>query len=165
MFFAAMRAGAFITNDVKELIDIGLSEIPAGSRLSEVINNTLAWSKSDDSWSDVWTRIDALYGHYNDVHTIKIAAMIVLGLLNGNGDFEKTITTTVLGGWDADCTGATTGSIAGVMLGSKYLPDKWVTVFNDRIKTSVRGFEDVKISALADRFFFLLNNLLNLIRS
>ena len=155
MFFAAMIAGAFITNDVKELIDIGLSEIPAKSRLSEVINNTLAWSKTHDSWSDVWTRIDALYGHYDDVHTIKNAAMIVLGLLRGNGDFEKTITTTVLGGWDADCTGATAGSIAGVMLGSKYLPDKWVGVFNDRLKTSVRDFEDVKISALADRTFSL----------
>ena len=81
MFFAAMIAGAFITKDIEELVEIGLSEIPAGSRLSEVVKNTLVWSKSHDSWSDVWTLIDERYGHYDDVHTIKNAAMIVLGLI------------------------------------------------------------------------------------
>ncbi len=162
MFFSAMVAGAFITKDIEELVEIGLSEIPAGSRLSEVVKNTLVWSKSHDSWSDVWTLIDERYGHYDDVHTIKNAAMIVLGLIKGKGDFEKTITTTVRGGWDADCTGATAGSIAGIILGSDLLPAKWVGVFNDRLKTSVRDFEEVKISELAGRTLSLARESLNL---
>ena len=77
-------------------------------------------------------------------------------------NFEKIITTTVLGGWDADCTGATAGSVAGVMLGSDDLPAKWVSVFNDRLKTSVREFEDVKISELADRTLVLARESLEL---
>ncbi len=162
MFFAAVIAGAFVTKDIEELIEIGLSEIPAESRLSEAINNTLAWSRFHDSWGDVWSLIDKLYGHYDDVHTIKNAAMVILGLLKGRGDFEKIITTTVLGGWDADCTGATAGSVAGVMLGSDDLPAKWVSVFNDRLKTSVREFEDVKISELADRTLVLARESLEL---
>ena len=162
MFFAAIIAGAFITKDIEKLIEIGLSEIPAESRLSEAIINTLAWSRSHDSWRRVWSLIDKLYGHYDDVHTIKNAAMVVLGLLKGQGEFEKIITTTVLGGWDADCTGATAGSIAGVILGANNLPAKWVSVFNDRLKTSVTDFEDIKISELADRTFLLAKESLEL---
>ncbi|MDA0790867.1 MAG: ADP-ribosylglycohydrolase family protein [Proteobacteria bacterium] len=52
-----------------------------------------------------------------------------MGLLYGNRDFEKSIVTTVLGGWDADCTGATSGSVAGMMLGANALPDKWMGPF------------------------------------
>ena len=149
MFFSALIAGTFITSDISELVEIGLSEIPAQSRLSEVIKNTVSWSNSYDCWEDVWTLIDKEYGHYDDVHVIKNAAMIILGLLKGDGNFERSIITTVLGGWDADCTGATAGSIAGLISGAKALPDKWVGVFNDRLKTAVRDFENVRLSELA----------------
>jgi ADP-ribosylglycohydrolase len=60
---------------------------------------------------------------------INNATLIVMGLLYGNRDFEKSIVTTVLGGWDADCTGATSGSVAGMMLGANALPDKWMGPF------------------------------------
>lgn len=151
MFFAAILAASFSTGDVKQLISIGLSEIPENCRLADAIRDTMHWSESYDDWQQTWSRINEKYGHYSTVHTINNAALVIMGLLYGQGDFEKTIVTTVLGGWDADCTGATAGSVIGLILGADALPEKWVGVFNDQLKSAVRGSQDCRISDLTQR--------------
>jgi len=40
--------------------------------------------------------------------------IIVLGLLYGGGDFDRTVCTTVNCGEDTDCAGATVGSLFGI---------------------------------------------------
>ena len=49
-----------------------------------------------------------------------------MGLLYGGGDYGKSMAISVMGGWGTDCNGATTGSILGVILGARRLPDKWI---------------------------------------
>lgn len=151
MFVAALLAASFATSNIKALIDIALSEIPANCRLAQAVRNTMAWAEANDDWQDTWSLVNEKFGHYPDVHTINNAALIVMGLVHGMGDFEQTIVTTVLGGWDADCTGATAGSVIGLILGAKALPEKWVGVFNDQIQSAVRGYEDCRLSDLAQR--------------
>ena len=151
MFVAAMISGSYLTHDPRAIIQIGLSEIPKNCRLSEAVNNVLTWSRTTDNWESTWQKVQDNYGHYNPVHVIPNAAMIVLGILKGDFNFQNTIVTSVLGGWDADCTGATAGSIAGVVNGAKSLPGKWVGVFNNRLESAVRGFQENKISELAQR--------------
>ena len=151
MFVAAMISGSYLTHDPRVIIQIGLSEIPKNCRLSEAVSNVVTWSRTTDNWESTWQKVHDSYGHYNPVHVIPNAAMIVLGILKGDLNFQNTIVTTVLGGWDADCTGATAGSIAGVVNGAKSLPKKWVGVFNDRLESAVRGFQENKISELAQR--------------
>ena len=90
-------------------------------------------------------------GRYHGVHTINNAALVVMGLYYGSDDFEKGIIVTVRGGWDTDCTGATVGSILGARMGAKALPEKWVGVFNDRLKSAVRDHNDNRFSELAER--------------
>ena len=90
-------------------------------------------------------------GAYHRVHAINNAALVLLGLLYGEGDFGRTIGISVMGGLDTDCNGATAGSIAGAMLGARALPGKWVDPLNDRIESIVVGFSDCRISDLAKR--------------
>lgn len=151
MLMAAMLSATFITNDIEEVLEIGLSEIPAKCRLAEAMKDTLAWCKECEHWQDAWKKINKKYGHYHGVHTINNAAMVLMGLLYAQADYEKSITISVMGGWDTDCTGATTGSIAGARLGAKALPDKWVEPLNDKIFSFIRGFNECKISELAKR--------------
>ena len=153
MFVAALLAASFATSNIIALIDIALSEIPANCRLAQAVRNTMAWAEANDDWQDTWSLVNEKFGHYPDVHTINNAALIVMGLVHGKGDFEQTIVTTVLGGWDADCTGATAGSVIGLILGAKALPEKWVGVFNDQIQSAVRGYEDCRLSDLAQRTY------------
>jgi ADP-ribosylglycohydrolase len=77
--------------------------------------------------------------------------LVVLGLLYGEGDFEKATSIAVMGGWDTDCNGATVGSIMGALLGATGLPQKWIAPVGDRLKSIVTGFTECAISDLAWR--------------
>jgi ADP-ribosylglycohydrolase len=161
MFMSAMISAAFATSHIEEIINVGLSEIPSKSRLAEAMRNVVAWSKEYSDWKDSWNKINEDYGHYHGVHTINNAALVLLGLLYGKGNYEKSIAISVMGGWDTDCNGATTGSILGVMLGADNLPDKWVGPLNNMIESYVIGFNNSQISALAQRTFTLAKKVLN----
>lgn len=151
MLFAALLAAAFVEPDLHRLIEIGLSEIPRRCRLREAVLDTVEWCDADSDWQTTWERINAKYGHYHGVHTINNAAVVLMGLLHGAGDYERTITIAVMGGWDTDCNGATAGSVAGTLLGAKALPAKWIEPLHDRISSIVLGFTDMRISELARR--------------
>ena len=151
MFVAAMIASAFAYDNAEMIINAGLSEIPENSRLADAVRKTVHWCKNENNWLEVWKKIYSNYGHYHGVHTINNAALVVMGIWYGVQDFEAGIVNTVRSGWDTDCTGATVGSILGVMNGAKKLPNKWIDVFNDRLKSTVSGHSDNKISDLAMR--------------
>ena len=151
MFFAALLATAFLEPDLHRLVEIGLSEIPRNCRLREAVLDTVQWCDRDSDWEATWERIAAKYGHYHGVHTINNAAVVVMGLLHGRGDFGRAIAIAVMGGWDTDCNGATAGSVMGTILGAKCLPGQWIDPLHDRISSIVTGFSDTRISALARR--------------
>jgi len=153
MFVAAMLAAAFVTSNVEEVIKVGLSEIPRNCRLAEAVRDTVEWSKELSGWEQVWTRINEKYGHYSVMHTINNAALVVMGLMAGQGNYETSIVVAVRGGWDTDCNGATAGSVCGMMLGADALPGKWVGVLNDRLISAVRGYSECKVSELAKRSY------------
>ena len=151
MFMAALIAAAFATDDLEQAIRIGLSEIPARCRLAEAVEDVLTWRAQHSDWREAWDRVNEKYGHYHGVHTINNACVVLLALLYGEGDFTRTIGIAVMGGWDTDCNGATAGSIAGIILGAKRVPPKWIDPLHDRIESSVLGYSQCKLSELALR--------------
>ena len=161
MFMAAMIAASFATNDITQIIDVGLSEIPANCRLAEAVHDTIAWCTESADWEVVWDRISEKYGHYHRVHTINNAALVVMGLMFGTADYEQGIVLTVRGGWDTDCNGATVGSILGTKMGAEALPEKWIGVLSNRLMSVVRDFNDNRISDLADRTYQMATSIVD----
>ena len=68
---------------------------------------------------------------------------MILGLLYGGTDFSKMICTTVNGGEDTDCTGATAGSIYGIIHGIQGIPKKWIDPIGRGIKTVALNLGDL----------------------
>ncbi|MBA7600235.1 hypothetical protein ES703_07284 [subsurface metagenome] len=91
------------------------------------------------------------YGGYHWVHTINNAAFVLLGLLYGGGDLGKSVSISVMAGFDTDCNGATAGSVVGAMLGAKALPEAWVAPLGDRVRSILSGFSESSITDLARR--------------
>ena len=151
MFVAAMIAASFVLTDIQEIIEVGLNYIPQNSRLSQAISYTLELYAGEHTFESALDEIVEKFGHYHWVHTINNAALVVAALLFGEGDFERSICYSVMGGWDTDCNGATVGSILGVMLGAKALPEKWIAPLNNRIRTSLQGFDNSSFDELAER--------------
>jgi len=151
MWVAATLAAALAGADVRGALKAGLAVIPESSRLAEAIRNTAWWCQTARGWEEVLASIRHTYGRYNWVHTINNACLVVMALLCGEGDFGRTISIAVMGGWDTDCNGATAGSIAGAVIGAKGLPARWVAPLNDRLECGLAGEVTLSISALAKR--------------
>lgn len=154
MWVAAMLSAAAITDDIEEIIRIGLSEIPQNSRLNQKINEAMAWKEEGLSWEAAVDRVHSQYdetiGH-DWCHTIPNAMIITLALLYSDRDFEKAIGIATLAAFDTDCNAATVGSIMGMIIGAGGLPAKWIDPLKDTIVSGVQGFHKVSISELASR--------------
>jgi len=160
MFASAIVSAAFATDNIEKIIKAGLSVIPKKSRLAEAVKDVVLWSKESGDWKDTWSKISEKYGHYHSVHTINNAAIVVMGLLYGEGDFERSITISVMGGFDADCNGATAGSILGVIHGAEALPAKWIEPLNNLVESFVIGYNNSHISDLAKRTTTMVKKIL-----
>jgi hypothetical protein len=158
MWVAAMLAAAPGEDDARRVIEIGLSEIPGNCRLAESIRDVLNWHAENTSYAKAVERLHQRWDErivHHWCHTISNAQIVALGLLYGEGDFERSITRAVYPCFDTDCNGATVGSIVGMMLGAKALPSKWTDVMNDTVYTALSGYNVNQISALGNEMFQL----------
>lgn len=151
MFFAALIAAAFRLDNPVQLLRAGLRQIPPASRLADAINFVIDLHARERDFAAAVDQIYHRFGHYHWVHTINNAALVAAALLYGEGDYETTICNVVMGGWDTDSNGATAGSVLGTLLGARRLPGKWIDPLNDRIRSSLKGFDNSAISELARR--------------
>ncbi len=151
MFFAALIADAFVESTPRRLVESGLCRIPVDSRLAKAITMVLNLPIDTMKWESVLDELEAHFGAYHWVHSINNAALVAAALLAGQGDYEQTICNAVMGGWDTDSNGATAGSIVGVILGANALPKKWIAPLNNRIRSSLGGFDNAKFTDLAAR--------------
>ena len=151
MFFAAMIAGACVCDDLSLILSQGLSQIPRQSRFADAIRFAVDLLNVEKDWEAAVDRLYEKFGHYHWVHTINNAALVAAAVLCGDGDFERSICSVVMGGWDTDSNGATVGSILGTMLGAKKLPSKWIAPLNNRVRSSMKGFDNSAIDELAMR--------------
>jgi ADP-ribosylglycohydrolase len=151
MFFASAIALAFKYNDVREIISKALAVIPPKSRLASAINYVLSLPVETKLWEETVDQLYDKFGKYHWVHTINNAALVVAALISAKGDYETAICNVVMGGWDTDSNGATVGSIMGTMIGAKNLPPKWITPLNNKIRSSLKGFDNSVLTELASR--------------
>jgi ADP-ribosylglycohydrolase len=151
MWASVLIACSFAIRDPKPAIEASLAFIPERSRLAEAIRHVLELHADGRTWGETRDEIESRYGHYSFVHTINNSTLVTAALLWGDGDFSRTIGLAVEGGWDTDCTGATTGSIFGVTFGAGALPSHWIDPLNDRIHSAIAGFDNSRITDLVER--------------
>lgn len=153
MLNAAMISAAFAEQDSERILQIGLSEIPRTSRLASDVNRGIDIGQKAKSERELVSAIWDEFSHYDPVHTNNNAALVAASLVYGGNDFEKTVITSVYGGMDTDCNGATVGSIMGAKLGASQLPSSWTAPLNDTLYADLPGFHPIAISECAERSY------------
>ena len=154
-FLAALESAAFVESNINKLLDIGLSVIPADSRLSLAIKDTIEWSSKSNDWLIIRQQILDKWGSENFTDAVMNIPFAVMALILGKGDFSKTICLSVNCGRDADCTTATVGAILGI-INPDGISEKWLKpigrklVINDGITgisppDTLDGFTDMII--------------------
>jgi len=147
LFLAAVESAAFVVNDRDRLLNIGLSVIPSGCRIAQAVRSTITWYACTNDRQEVRENILDKFGHENFTDAPQNIAFIVLGWLAGR-DFADAICTAVNCGLDTDCTGASLGSILGI-IDPEGIPGRWKEPISDRVVVSA-GIKNLNPPATID---------------
>lgn len=151
MFVAAATATAAAGGSVDDCVEAGLAVVPSRSRYAAAIRRGVELARSASSDEDA---IDVLYdelGHLHWVHVLNNSALLAFAVVRSGGELEAAITTVVAGGWDTDSNGATAGSICGAIAGAAALPAEWTDPLDNRLASSIPGFDGIGFDELARR--------------
>jgi ADP-ribosylglycohydrolase len=178
VFTAALESAAFVEKDLSKLISIALSYIPADCGVAGAVNKAVECYRGKKTWLEAR---DEVLRHFRGLTTYgdpKLTSpedrakgfaegklgwdapsnigLLILGLLYGEGGFGKSLCITVNCGEDTDCTGATAGSIFGILHGIDAIPSKWIEPIGHGIKTLCLNLGDLSgvpatVEALTDR--------------
>ena len=124
VFHAVIESAAFHETDRDRLIQIGLSYLPAHSRLKRALQDTLAWWHERPDWRYVRERVIERHHPGNFTDVVCNLCFELIGWFDGNGDFGRSICTAVNCGLDTDCTGATLGALLGI-IDPERIPERW----------------------------------------
>lgn len=133
IFVAAMESAAFVIQNVHELLELGLSKIPADCRVARAVRLVMNEYEKGTDWKTVREMLvqdSADIGWFQAPANI---AYVVLGLLYGEGDFKRSMILAINCGDDTDCTGATIGALMGIMRGTEGLPADWMKYLGEDI--------------------------------
>lgn len=133
MFIAAIEAAAFVIHDLRKLIDLGLSKIPDNCHMACTIKVLLDCKDNGIDWREARQRIVDDCKDLGWFQAPANVAFAMLGLLYGEGDFKKSMIYAIDCGDDTDCTGATLGSIFGILNGTAGIPKDWSAHLGDNI--------------------------------
>jgi ADP-ribosylglycohydrolase len=136
---AALEAQAFVEQDIDTLLDGAAALIDRDSVISRVIDDVRGWHADEPDWRRARERIEERYGYdrYRGVcHVVPNHALIVLGLLYGEGDFDRSLTIVNTSGWDTDCNSGNLGCLLGIRNGLAGIGARWREPVADRMYLS-----------------------------
>ncbi len=136
VYVGAMYALAFIHDDLATIINEALKVIPKKSSFHECMADIIRWHAAyPDDWKKTWQECQQKWNEeigcpegvssaFNIDAQIN-CAYILIGLLYGNGDFERTMDIATRCGQDSDCNPASACGILGTLIGYNRIPEKW----------------------------------------
>ena len=146
MFVAAAISAAFVEKDIRRVIGIALSLIPAGCEYTRAVRAVLDFHDGHpaSSWRDCFQFVHDNFGYdrYPGLcHIIPNCAVMALALAYGGGQFDDTLNICNMCGWDTDCNVGNVACIMGVLCGLDAIDtEKWIRPINDLcIRSGVLG--------------------------
>ncbi len=133
---AAMEAQAFVEPDRDKLLDVAMRFIPHDSTIYRVISDIRDWHAAEKDWHVTRQKIEDRYGYDQfggNVHIVPNHALIILGWLYGDDDFQKSLMIVNTSGWDTDCNSGNLGCLLGIKNGLAGISAKWRDPVADRM--------------------------------
>ena len=163
-FVAAMYSEAFLQNNIAAIIDKALLSLPAKSNYYKILKDVIAWHKQyPDDWKKTWQKLEDKWGHVDicgagipyNIDAKLNGAYIVLGLLYGKNDVDKTMEITTRCGQDSDCNPSSALGVLGVINGFEYLSQSYKDVLVTLQDTLFRH-TDYTLKKAIDRTYYYI---------
>ncbi len=117
---AALESMAFVENDLTKLVDQAKKIVPDNSVIFRLISDIQEWRSGNLGWEQAREKIVENYGYdkyLGNCHMVPNHALIIMALLFGEDDFQKTMMIVNTAGWDTDCNSGNVGCILGIKNG------------------------------------------------
>ena len=150
MFMAAAHAASVAGSSPAASAEVGLSVVPARSRLAEALRGARELAR-ERPWEEAVDELYARYDRYHWVHAINNTALVAAALYAYDDDFSGAISAVVQGGWDTDTNGAAVGSIVGAAVGVEGIEERWSAPLGGRFTSSLPGFDGITLEELVRR--------------
>ncbi|MDO9254770.1 MAG: ADP-ribosylglycohydrolase family protein [Bacteroidales bacterium] len=131
IFLVALNSIAFFESDIPKVIDEALKSIPAQSDYAKMVADVIVLHKHyPNDWRASWAELQAKWGNDHfcgsgsdfNIDAKLNGAYIVMGLLYGDGDPQKTMEISTRCGQDSDCNPSSAMAVLGVIIGFDKLP-------------------------------------------
>lgn len=131
IFVAALYTEAYFENDIGKIISKALRSIPVESDYAKIINDVIVLhSHYPHNWRLAWQELENKWGNVNICEAGKSfnidaklnGAYIIMGLLYGVGDVNKTMEIATRCGQDSDCNPSNAVAVLGIINGFSGLP-------------------------------------------
>jgi hypothetical protein len=166
-FIGGMYAEAYFESDMIKIIEAGLACIPAESQYAEMVRDMLTWYKKNPTdWEKTWQWVEDKY-HQNRQYTHGLCskpggrgagsidaklngAYIIMGLLYGKGDPDKTMRIACRCGQDSDCNPANAGGVYFAVLGASKIPSRFIEKLDLKAKYSHTDYTVPKVYQVSE---------------
>lgn len=111
-FVASLYSEAYLQNDIRSVIEKALLSLPAESGYRRIIEDVIAFHQENpDDWTKCWQMLEDKWARANicnpgtkyNIDAKLNGAYIVIGLLYGEGDINRTLEISTRCGQDSDC--------------------------------------------------------------
>lgn len=145
-FMGGMYAEAFFEKDIGKIIEAGLRCIPQQCLYAEMVRDMLQWHRENpDDWQKTWELVDKKYRdrkYYFCTLDVKLeGAFVLMGLLYGNSDPDKTIIISTRCGSDSDCNPSSAAGVLFTALGVSKLPGRFYEKLDEKTPFSFTGYK------------------------
>jgi hypothetical protein len=159
-FVGGMYAEAFFEEDILKIIDAGRACIPQGCQYAEMVRDVVAWHKANpDDWETTWNLCQKKYREdpeyqkcSNGGIDVKInGAYVLIGLLYGNKELDKTIIISTRCGQDSDCNPSSAAGVLFTTLGASKLPGRFKDQLNQETVFSHTAYNFPKLLDVCEK--------------
>lgn len=175
-FVGGMYTEAYFESDPWKIVEAGLKCIPPESQYAEMVRDLLRWCKENDDWTKTWQLVEDKYhkdpnythglcsqpGAGNPDPKLQVpgstrgggsidaklnGAYVIMGLLYGQSDLDKTIVTSCRCGQDSDCNPSTAGGVLSTMIGASKIPSR----FTEKLDLTAKfSYSDLTLAQVYD---------------
>lgn len=119
VFLAVMESLAFVEKDIDTLLDAGLAFV-SDTKLINLVADIRRVCAGSSDWKEVRQYIAQNHGYDKYLGNCPMVTnhlVVLMALIMGGDDFQKSISIAVTAGWDTDCNAGNVGCLNGIRLG------------------------------------------------
>jgi hypothetical protein len=167
-FIGAMYGEAFFESDPAKIIRAALRCLPAQSQYAGMVRDVLQSAQDNgDDWQKTWQQVEDKY-HKDPKYThglcskpggagafsidVKLnGAYVLMGLLYGKGDPDKTILIACRSGQDSDCNPSNAAGILFTTIGAAKVPARFTEKLDLKAKYSYTDYTVPKVFEVSEK--------------